>query len=165
MSNEKPATTLLDGSPVPDDRSHTKLRADGMQQDYIVLSADERAKGFVRPVRRSYVHVGPVPAPKGAVRDLTVDEKERYGDFGYVKFEPYPAGSHGSASGRFWTQPDLDRKACGQVTRMGQDLAETYSRDPAFYSGTFCATCRKHYPVGPGGEFVWQDDPTQRVGT
>lgn len=30
--------------------------ATGQQKDYIVLSAEERAKGFVRPVRRSYVH-------------------------------------------------------------------------------------------------------------
>jgi len=28
----------------------------GMQRDYLVLSAEERAKGFVRPVRDSYVH-------------------------------------------------------------------------------------------------------------
>lgn len=28
----------------------------GMQKDYIVLSEEERAKGFVRPVRNSYVH-------------------------------------------------------------------------------------------------------------
>ena len=26
---------------------------------YLVLSEEERAKGFVRPLRRSYVHVGP----------------------------------------------------------------------------------------------------------
>lgn len=26
---------------------------------YLVLSEDERAKGFVRPLRRSYIHVGP----------------------------------------------------------------------------------------------------------
>lgn len=29
---------------------------DGQQKDYIVLSEDERARGFVRPVRRTYVH-------------------------------------------------------------------------------------------------------------
>jgi hypothetical protein len=28
----------------------------GMQRSYLVLSEDERAKGFVRPVRRSYQH-------------------------------------------------------------------------------------------------------------
>lgn len=28
----------------------------GMQETYLVLSDEERAKGFVRPVRRTYVH-------------------------------------------------------------------------------------------------------------
>lgn len=28
----------------------------GQQNTYVVLSEEERAKGFVRPVRRSYVH-------------------------------------------------------------------------------------------------------------
>jgi hypothetical protein len=36
---------------------HTKLRPDGQQVDYLVLTAEERAKGFVRPVRRSYIHL------------------------------------------------------------------------------------------------------------
>lgn len=34
---------------------------------YLVLSEAERAKGFVRPVRRTYVHVGLDPVRKGAV--------------------------------------------------------------------------------------------------
>ncbi len=49
---------LTDGSPVPEDYSHTQDRGDGQQNGYIVLTAEERAKGFVRPVRRSYIHVG-----------------------------------------------------------------------------------------------------------
>jgi hypothetical protein len=28
----------------------------GMQNKYVVLSDEERAKGFIRPVRRTYVH-------------------------------------------------------------------------------------------------------------
>jgi hypothetical protein len=36
----------------PDDAPH------GMAEVYLVLSEDERAKGFIRPLRRSYVHVG-----------------------------------------------------------------------------------------------------------
>lgn len=48
-------TTLTDGSPVTPD--HREIDpATGMQKGYVVLSAEERAKGFVRPVRRSYVH-------------------------------------------------------------------------------------------------------------
>jgi hypothetical protein len=51
-------TTLTDGSPVtPDHREiiESGARA-GQQKGYVVLSDEERAKGFVRPVRRSYVH-------------------------------------------------------------------------------------------------------------
>lgn len=44
---------------------------------------------------------------------------------------------------------------CGKDTIMSRSIAETYARDPGFYGGTFCATCRAHFPVGPDGEFVW----------
>lgn len=102
-------TTLTDGSPVTPD--HREIDpASGMQKGYVVLSAEERAKGFVRPVRRTYVH-----------------------------------------------------QKCGVATTMGQALAETYARQPDFYSGTFCVGCRAHFPVGEGGEFVWDDG--QKVGT
>ena len=53
---------------------------------------------------------------------------------------------------------------CGCVTTMGLALAETYARDPSFYSGTFCATCRAHFPVGAAGEFTWKGT-AERVGT
>jgi hypothetical protein len=46
---------------------------------------------------------------------------------------------------------------CGQITTMSKDLAETYARDPHFYSGTFCSTCRSHFPVGETGEFTWYE--------
>jgi hypothetical protein len=49
-------TTLADGSPVTDD--HRELNpTTGLQKGYVVLSVEERAKGFVRPVRRSYYHI------------------------------------------------------------------------------------------------------------
>lgn len=44
---------------VPHDRrdeADLTVGPDGQQHDYIVLSAQERARGFVRPVRRTYVH-------------------------------------------------------------------------------------------------------------
>jgi hypothetical protein len=44
---------------VTDDRSDPRLRniePSGMQEAYLVLSDEELAKGFVRPVRRSYIH-------------------------------------------------------------------------------------------------------------
>lgn len=96
---------LASGGVVPEDRSHTELKPNGQQKDYVVLSDSERAKGFVRPVRDSYVH-----------------------------------------------------NKCGTLTKMGQSIAETYARDPYFYSGTFCAGCRSHFPLD---EFVW--DGTDEV--
>lgn len=101
------ARVLADGSPVTED--HREIDSStGMQKAYVVLSAEERTKGFVRPVRRAYLH-----------------------------------------------------RTCGTVTTMGQAIAETYAREPAFYSGTMCVHCRAHFPVGEDGEFVWLDDGTK----
>lgn len=51
---DRSARTLADGSPVTDD--HRELRADGQQRGYVVLTEDERGKGFVRPFRDAYRH-------------------------------------------------------------------------------------------------------------
>ena len=162
---DRSAKVLSDGSPVPQDDSHTHLRPDGQQEGYVVLSAEERAKGFVRKVRTSYKHVG-APGPLRPLRDLTNEEKERYASVGYIKYEEYKQGEGINPRGRYWTQEQLDNvgKGCGTVTSMGASIAEIYARDPGFYSGTFCVRCGKHFPVGKSGEFVWLDDGT-RVGS
>jgi hypothetical protein len=140
-------------------------RADGQHEAYWVLTEEERAKGFVRPVRRSYRHVG-APGPRHALRDLTAEELEHHGRCGYVKFEAYPPDPSSAVTGRFWTQAQLDSvgKGCGTVTTMGVAIAETYARDPSFYGSTFCCHCGTHLPVGEAGEFVW-DGTDERVGT
>ena len=74
----------------------------GQHKDYYVLPEEERAKGFIRPVRDAYTHT-----------------------------------------------------KCGKVTSMGRALAETYARDPNYYSSTFCCQCRTHLPVA---EFTWYPD-------
>ncbi len=126
------------------------------QERYLVLSEAERAKGFVRPVRLSYKHVGP-QGPKYVLRDLTDEEKELW-DNEYAKFEVYPE-SKSPAVGRFWTQAELDSigKGCGSVTTMAQAIAETYARCPNFYGATYCVVCQMHLPVA---EFIWVDDGT-----
>lgn len=78
----------------------TSLGPDGQQKDYLVLSEEERAKGFVRPVRTQYTH-----------------------------------------------------EKCGGNTSMPLEIAETYARNPSFYSGTFCYHCGTHFPLE---EFVWK---------
>lgn len=47
---------------------------------------------------------------------------------------------------------------CGKITTMTRALAETYARDPTFYNGTFCSTCRSHFPVGAEGQFTWYEN-------
>lgn len=48
---------LVDGSPVPADNSHATINPKtGMQRDYVVLTQEERAKGFVKPLRLKYKH-------------------------------------------------------------------------------------------------------------
>jgi hypothetical protein len=125
----------------------------GMHTDYWVLSPEERAKGFVRPIRDTYKHVG--RRPKHPLRDLTPEEHESYDRFGYVKYETYPEGD--SLAGCFWTEETL-RSGCQGTTTMAHALAETYARDPKFYGATFCATCQKHYPVE---EFHWEGSVEQ----
>jgi hypothetical protein len=123
-------------------------------QVYLVLSEDERAKGFVRPYRDTYVHVGDLPT--NPLRDLTEEENHKYNEMngcGYVKFEPNPDYPERSAIlGRYWTQAQLDQRGCGTTTTMGRALSETYARDPSFYGSTYCVHCSMHRPVR---EFRW----------
>jgi hypothetical protein len=48
------ARVLLDGSSVTND--HREIQPSGMQKSYVVLSDEELAKGFVKPVRNKYRH-------------------------------------------------------------------------------------------------------------
>ena len=169
MNSEKAAkSTTTKGEAVteqsPDGAPEAIDPRTGMHRSYYVLSAEERAKGFVRPVRRSYVHVGR-PAGKYPLRDLTPEEQEQHAAHGYVKFEAYPE-SELPLTGRFWTQRDLDVGAggCGASTTMALSIAETYAREPSFYGSTFCSACMEHRPVGAQGEFVWPGSD-ERVGT
>jgi hypothetical protein len=152
---------LTSGVPEVLDPTYRETGPGGQQRAYVVLTATERAKGFVRPVREAYRHVGVRPAHP--TRELTTAEHGRYDKFGYVAFEPYDRGR----GGRFWTDEQLS-SGCGKITTMSRSLAETYARDPAFYSDTFCTHCKAHFPVGANGEFTWYEmDGTEgpRVGT
>ncbi len=102
---------IVSGEAIAPGVANTEDRGDGQQKGYVLLSEEERRKGFVRRVRKTYRHL-----------------------------------------------------KCGATTTMSIGLAETYARDPKFYSGTFCCGCGAHFPVGAEGEFVW-DGTDERVGT
>ncbi len=134
----------------PNDPRLKEGKPEGQNPVYLVLSEAERAKGFVRPYRDAYKHVG--IRPKYPLRDLTEEEKARHGA-DYVKYEEYPE-SEAPKLGRAWTQAQLD-SGCGTVTTMGRALSETYARQPDFYGATFCCRCNRHLRVD---EFVWTAD-------
>jgi hypothetical protein len=101
---DRTARCLSNGQPVTED--HREIDPQTKQQKgYVVLTPEERAKGFVRPVRKTYRH-----------------------------------------------------SKCGATTTMALSIAETYARDPGFYSGTFCCTCRSHFPLD---QFVWEGTSEQ----
>lgn len=52
---DRNAATTTDGRSVDEVRAEQRGET-GMHKSYIVLSDEERAKGFVRPLRNSYVH-------------------------------------------------------------------------------------------------------------
>jgi hypothetical protein len=131
----------------------------GMNKAYLVLSEEERSKGFVRPLHQAYVHVG--TKPKYPLRDLTSEEKVRYSSSNYSKFESYPE-ENSPVLGKYWTQSELNRiTGCGTKTTMGLALCETYARNPKFYGLTFCCGCGSHFPVS---DFVW-DGTSDLVGS
>jgi hypothetical protein len=130
----------------------------GQHEIYLVLSEEERDKGFVRPVRHSYVHIGRKTEMKGGtIEPLPREEAKRFGDPDkYVAFLRYPE-SESPLVGKALTQEEVDNMdkyigGCGDITSMGRELSETYARDPKFYGATYCARCGKHLPVD---EFVW----------
>ena len=143
----------------------------GQHEIYLVLSEEERAKGFIRPYRDAYVHKGTKIErdDEGRLlgRLIKIDDEEypkndyytkEKGYGGYIK---YPEGYHKYA--KYITTEEveaiIDRKShfggCGTLTTMGMALSETYARDPKFYGATFCTGCNKHLPVE---EFVWDVD-------
>lgn len=104
--DSEPQITLTDGSPVTSD--HREILPNGQQKGYVVLSEEERGKGWVRPYRDSYIH-----------------------------------------------------KSCGALTTMSRPIAETFAKNPKFYSGTFCCKCKRHFHLE---DFVW-DGTDEIVGS
>ncbi len=70
---DRDAVDTLHGTP-PERIREVQQNPTGMYDDYLVLNDAERAKGFVRPVRRSYKHVGP-PGGKGCGTVTTMGQR------------------------------------------------------------------------------------------
>lgn len=148
-------------------------KEEGQNACYLVLSEEERAKGFIRPVRTSYIHVGKAgykPCGKNVKILPSGDEyaSKYYATMCSSMSDTDCLHEDGKCiSAAYMTKEEYDKamngtyretKGCGAVTSMGIALAETYARDPKFYGATFCVGCNKHLPVS---EFLW--DKTNEV--
>lgn len=132
---------------------------EGQHSIYLVLSEEEMAKGFVRPYRDQYTHVGRKLNYSGLDRILTEEEKKEYPDKDYVALLLISDENGNPLGSKYCTQDEVDAwkegkryGGCGTSTTMARAIAETYARDPKFYGSTFCVNCNKHLPVE---EFVW----------
>lgn len=112
----QPALCTTNGKPVAEVRAN-QTNETGQHDGYIVLCPDERAKGFIRPYRDAYKHIGRLEPVRGDIE---------HGD------DPIISSRVGG---------------CGSVTTMGRALSETYARNNSFYSHTFCVSCNRHLPV------------------
>lgn len=94
---------------VTSDRNDAGLQeidpATGMQKSYLVLSEEERAKGFVRPVRRTYVHLkcATVTTMGPAIAETYARDPKFYGATYCLHCRNhFPVGEHGEF---VWARP------------------------------------------------------------
>jgi len=134
---------------------------------YLVLSEEERTKGFVRPVRTSYVHVGKkIDLEGGKVKKLSKNKLKEFEKWGYYAYVKFPK-DRSPLVGKYLTKEEYEHigkyiGGCGALTTMNITIAETYARNPKFYGATYCISCQKHLPVE---EFEWNDGSNQIVGS
>ena len=83
----------------PDGVSHRQLDPKtGMQAAYVVLSEEERAKGFVEPLRHSYIHEkcgGKTTMALSLAETFACDPDFYTGTFCVVCGEHFPVGADG----------------------------------------------------------------------
>lgn len=113
---DRTKVTMSDGTPVSIEKM--EVTKSGQRKDYVVLSVEERVKGYVRPLRYAYIHAGLRPS---TLKNGTV-----------VK---------------------VGESGCGTKTLVSKPIAETYARDPDFYTTTFCCGCMQQRPLN---EFIWE---------
>lgn len=91
ITDDRNDPRLTHGADDPDSRP-------GMAAVYLVLSDEERAKGFVRPVRRSYVHLkcGTVTTMGQAIAETYARQPSYYGSTFCVACQNHrPVGAEG----------------------------------------------------------------------
>lgn len=163
---------MAHGDALPEE-STTKLERAQWDYDRAVLARDQAAAA-VRDKDRAIIAARETldQAKREAAAAIPVDRSARQLSGGGPVTEDHREIKPGSGQqkgyivltpaerAKGFTRPYRDayrHLKCGKITTMSRDIAETYARDPGFYSGTFCTTCRAHFPVGENGEFTWYE--------
>ena len=158
----------------PNHEGVNKPKGKGEQNEaYLVLSEEERAKGFIRPLYSAYIHVG---KKLDTERMMAVDEywdlnpkvydeerRKYYKKLGYKFFIPATEEETKKSAviGTYITEKMLET-GCNTSTKINsQGIIETYARDPKFYGSTWCTCCKAHVP---NDECVWVGSDGVRVG-
>lgn len=127
---------------------------------HLVLSKEEIAKGFVRPIRKSYIHKGRFYGKDLEVTMLDKPQLSQDGLRTYVALIPIFDKDGIKLGSSYITEEELKQYketngyvgGCEALTTMVLEIAETYARNPKFYGATFCCGCSKYINVN---EFVW----------
>lgn len=111
------------------------------------LSAEDLARGFIRPLRFEVRHVGR-PTPEG-LRPLTEAELARFGE---------PGGMYedkGEGRGRFWSaQMVTELTGCGKTMDIIPVIAESLARHVIAPKTLRCMNCGQLPPIRA---FEWTD--------
>lgn len=102
----------------PNDPCIRQIQEDGMQACYLVLSEEERAKGYVRPLRTSYIHLtcGSVTTMGFAIAETyAVDPTFYGGTFCVACRTHYPVGPDGEF---VWSVP-REETPLGEMDKVG----------------------------------------------
>jgi hypothetical protein len=95
---DRSAKTTTNGTPYDPLNPNGGTRADGMHERYVVLTEEERAKGFVRPVRDAYKHLtcGTVTTMGRSIAETYARDPKFYGATYCVKCQKHlPVGEQG----------------------------------------------------------------------
>ena len=120
-----------------------KIKPDGQQETYLVLSEEERAKGFVRPVRYKYLHLkcGTVTTMGAALSETYARDPKFYG------------GTFCCTCNNHFRLQEWCKRCDGDGKAHGSD--RPFESDG---KGSYPGPCPDCLGVGMTWAFLWQPD-------
>lgn len=69
------------------------------------------------------------------------------------QYENYPTSQEGEFVAPIRNM--YKHSICGGLTWCSDGIAETYAKNPTYYTRTYCSSCQDHFPIS---EFSWHVD-------